>query len=471
MGQQPTRFRQTILDLSPLSEVLRQNWLIDGSQMFTFLCDRGLADYGVRERFEAIIKELFADVPAPDGAGEFHPFRFYTVFRAIQNSAGTMVSSPADGESIDLAVLLEPIYWPEITYRRAIDVGEDEYLRLLGEYKGHLLPLLQQEDSNRWKSHHQSLLRIAARLDSNRELYLLLRLSGWDQRKTLTGKVSAALWIRHIAEVIRRGFEEVQGGLWPEEDGAFDRLRTRLLGSERLLDNRTLSRRHVARRFELFSGSAIRWYVEGPTEYYAACQALDDPALYGVEIVNLAGRIEKDKDNIALNMKEWLQEDNRLKRFSMISFDADVRQNVKTIEALSNLVVGSIFPHRPDFEFANFTLQELIHIAAELDKAEGFDGDVLQSADWTGIDAGKAFEKSYFAISKRGRALKGEKWGRALARYAEEKPNKSDGVERPFAASLRHAVLAQYSNYDHHKDSFTIDPKTLRTEPRESPGQ
>jgi hypothetical protein len=200
-------------------------------------------------------------------------------------------------------------------------------------------------------------------------------------------------------------------------------------------------------------------------------ETLGDPALYGVELVNLAGRIEKDKDNIALNMKEWLQEDNRLKRFSMISFDADVRQNVKTIEALSNLVVGSILPHKPDFEFANFTLQELIHVAAELDRAEGFDSDVLQDADWTGIDTGKAFEKRYLAISNRGRALKGEKWGRALARYAEEKPNRSDGVERPFTASLRHAVLAQTSNYDHHKDSFMIDPKTFRTGPRESPRQ
>lgn len=142
MGQQPTRFRQTILDLSHSSEVIRQNRLIDKVQMFTFLCDRGLADWSVRERFEAITKELFADMPGPDGAGEFHPFRFYTVFRALENSANTVGDSSADGEIIDLAVLLEPIYWPDITYRRTTNVGEDEYSRLLDEYKGYLLPLL-----------------------------------------------------------------------------------------------------------------------------------------------------------------------------------------------------------------------------------------------------------------------------------------------------------------------------------------
>ena len=132
-------------------------------------------------------------------------------------------------------------------------------------------------------------------------------------------------------------------------------------------------------------------YIEGPTEYYAALEALGGPALYGVELVNLAGRIERDKDNIALNMREWLQEDSRLKRFSIISFDADVRQSIKTIEGLSNFVVGFVFAHKPDVEFANFTLQELVDVAVELDRTEGFETDGLQNADWTGIDSGRGF--------------------------------------------------------------------------------
>ena len=471
MRQRPTRFRQAILELTPLSERLRQVGLVDKSQLFAFLCDLGFADYGMGDRYEALLKELFGDSPGPDGPDEFHPFRFYTVLRALQESSGGPLDPDEDDEIIDLAILLEPIFWPEITYRNTSSLGGDEYWRLLDEYNKHVSALLQQEDINKWKRRHENLLRIAARVDSNRELYLLLRLSGWDQRSKLTGRVSAALWIRHIAEAIRRGFEKAHGLLWPEEDGAFDRLRSQLLGSERLLDEFALSRRHIARRFELFSGSAIRWYVEGLTEYYAVLEALDNPALFGVEIVNLAGRIERDKDNIALNMKAWIEEDIRLRRFSIISFDADVRQNVKTIGSLSSLVVGSIFAHKPDFEFANFTLDELVHVAAELDKTEGFGSDALRSGDWAGIGTGKAFEKRYLAASKRGRALKGEKWGQALARYAEERPNRPDGAERPFSVSLRHAVLAQSSNWDHHKDSFVIDPKTFRSEPRKDPEQ
>jgi len=448
----------------PLAENLRQLDLVDKSQMFALLCDRGLADYDIRERVEAVLKEWLPDSPDADNTGEFHPFRFYTAFRALQRSDSMATSD--DDESIDLAVLLEPIYWPDITYRRTGNLSEGGYQQLSAEHKKHLLQLLRQEDTNKWKSRHQSLLRVAARIDSNRELYLLLRLSGWDQRNKLAGKISAALWIRHVAEVIRRGFEEAHGELWPEEDEAFNKLRSRLLGSERLLDVPALSRRHLARRFELFSGSAIRWYIDGPTEYFAILEVLGDPALYGVEIVNLAGRIEKDKDNIALSMKEWLQEDNRLRRFSMISFDADVRQNVKTISALSSLVIGSVFAHKPDFEFANFTLEELVHVAADLDRTEGFDSDDLRNADWAGIDTGKAFEHKYLATSQRRRPLKGEKWGRSLARYAEEKPNRSDGPERQFTASLRHAVLAQSSNYDHHKDSVVINSNTFQAESR-----
>ena len=252
MKQQPSRFRQTILKLTALSEQLRQVDLVDKSQLFTFLCDRGLAQYGMGDRFEARLKELFGDSPSPDGTDEFHPFRFFTMFRALQNRSGSTRSPSAEDESIDLAVLLEPIYWPEITYRKTGNLAADEYWRLLDDYKRPVSALLQQEDGNDWKPRHEKLLRIAARLDSNQELYLLLRLSGWDQRKKLTGSVSAALWIRHIAEVIRRGFEEAHGARWPEEDGIFGRLRSRLLGSERLLDQPALSRRHVARRFELW---------------------------------------------------------------------------------------------------------------------------------------------------------------------------------------------------------------------------
>src|ERR1017187_8344075 len=134
MRQRPTRFRQAILELTPLSERLRQVGLVVKRQLFAFLGDLGLVDYGMGDRYEALLKELYGDSPSPDGTDEFHPFRFYTVFRALQKSSAVTLSPSAEDESTDLAILLEPIYWREITYRNTSSLGADEYLRLLGEY-------------------------------------------------------------------------------------------------------------------------------------------------------------------------------------------------------------------------------------------------------------------------------------------------------------------------------------------------
>lgn len=91
---------------------------------------------------EAIVDEWVSDSPKLDGVREFHPFRFYTAFRGLQ--ASQLIAPDDENESIDLAILLEPIYRPDITYRRTGNLSEGEYQRLRAEYKKHLLPLLRQ---------------------------------------------------------------------------------------------------------------------------------------------------------------------------------------------------------------------------------------------------------------------------------------------------------------------------------------
>jgi len=39
----------------------------------------------------------------------------------------------------------------------------------------------------------------------------------WEQRERLKGRLSGALWLRHLAELIRRGFEDAFDERWPEE--------------------------------------------------------------------------------------------------------------------------------------------------------------------------------------------------------------------------------------------------------------
>jgi hypothetical protein len=103
------------------------------------------------------------------------------------------------------------------------------------------------------------------------------------------------------------------------------------------------------------------------------------------------------------------------------------------VEDLS--VVGHIAAHKPDFEIANFAPVELAEIAAGLDEAHGFSGTALRSADWSDVTSAGTFEAQYRKISLRMRgALKGEEWGRALARHADAHPNP---MSRPTTARNR----------------------------------
>jgi hypothetical protein len=288
----------------------------------------------------------------------------------------------------------------------------------------------------------------------------------WSKREELTGNISGALWIRHIAEVIRRAFEDAcQGLLWPEEyDAGGNRppeTNSRRFGSERPTDNIFKAKPHLAYTFGLFTGSAVRWYVEGDTEYYALRQAFPDPAAFGIETVNL--RANFSGGSVPLRLTDLLQEDIRQRRFSMISFDGDRKDHEKVIKALAKNVVGHIAFHKPDFEFANFDLEELVEIAARMDdRFEGISGDVVRKADWTGIGSAKTFEERYVEVSERKPgSLKGELWGKALAAYALENPSRKNGSERTFCKQLRAAEYAWNSKYEDHKARFEIDPNTL----------
>ena len=104
----------------------------------------------------------------------------------------------------------------------------------------------------------------------------------------------------------------------------------------------------------------------------------------------------------------------------------------------------------PDFEFANFTFQELVEVAAGIDEANGSSGEAVRNGDWTGIVNGRAFEERYKEISaRRPRALKGKAWGEALATYADKHRNRPDnGSERLFVREIQAALQSRIAHYD-----------------------
>lgn len=235
----------------------------------------------------------------------------------------------------DLSILLEPIYWPKIVGHLRGSLGGDNQKRQSARYRLKVLKLVRSLDPGVWKKVHEGLRIDAAGMDQNGQLYALLRLSLWEQRERLHGQISGALWIRHMAEVIRRGFEEAHETQWEEEDQSFGYYaaggRVRIFGSERPFDDPMHAKPFLAYRFGLFTGSAVRWYVGGDTEYYACLQILEEPSRLGVELVNLRGEIANEKRNGARKLEDALKEDLALRRFTVISFDRDVEANKRAI--------------------------------------------------------------------------------------------------------------------------------------------
>jgi hypothetical protein len=371
---------------------------------------------------------------------------------------------------VDLAVLLEPVYWPRITGQVHLPIADEErFNAAMEQYRAKVLKLAETLDPEPWQKVHESLRLEAHRMEPNDELYLMLRLADWKKRERLSGALSGSLWLRHMAEVLRRAFEEAHGELWSEEDHAAAWWRpggrTRSYGTERPLDDEALSRPYLAWEHGLLTGSVVRWYVEGPTEYFAILEILAEPFKAGIELVNLDGTIATEKGNAPLRLKTWLAEDRRFRRFSMISFDCDVKANVRAIrrQVEQDNIVGVIFAHEPDFEFANFSIEELVEIAAGIDEEEGYSGEAVRVAHWSGIQGAGAFESRYRQLSARKpRGLRGEAWGRALATYAGAHPQRSgDGTDRPLVSAILAALRSRIWNYDYSRDHFRFDPKTF----------
>lgn len=118
----------------------------------------------------------------------FHRFRIYPLQLILretfssppqprEESEAQSLIEKAEGwnATVDLAYLLEPVYWPEIVAYRSFAGNEQEHRVELDSYKAHVLRLVEQLDVEEWCRAHRLLRITAARMDDNPELYLLLR--------------------------------------------------------------------------------------------------------------------------------------------------------------------------------------------------------------------------------------------------------------------------------------------------------
>jgi hypothetical protein len=450
-------------------EDLIQNKILDESDFLSFLKDLNIPNS--KEFDENINEFLKAGWISKDGEGgsrrpRFHPFRVYSAYIILKyKKFSDLVKNEISTVAllVNLAILLEPIYWPGITYSASC-IDEETYRKTLSEYREKIFEIVKNFDEKEWREIHAKIRRDAEFLDENSEIYLLLRASNWNVRKNLKGKIGAALWLRHIAEVIRRAFEENHNVEWLEEDqsgGVWPvGFRARQYGFDRPLDEIQKSQSYFILNLGIFSGTVVRWYVEGDTEYYSIEYALQDRSGLGIELVNMYGNIKTGKNNVALRLENLLKEDKIHRRFSMISFDLDVEENKKFIrrQVNENNIVGYIVSQKPDFELSNFSVNELVEVAAKIDRKENYDAENLFRFDWSSVKSGSDFEKAYRKASLRGGSLKGEVWGRELAEHAFRYPKRNDnGEERPFIRAMRASYQAAKARYDFQEKTIGFD--------------
>ncbi|MEK9502586.1 hypothetical protein [Gaopeijia maritima] len=481
---------------------LFQNDLLDESGLIRFVRSRGIRINGTTRGDPSLLCEaglLRRDGVDPSGQSLFHPFRIYAVYRVLKActirpapSASLdrerlpelldwipellpsleVVSTIAEvaNEVCDLLILLEPAYWPNVAgvFRWPGLADKEDHRGRAAGHREDVVRLVADLDHDKWRRVHEDMRLEAAELEGNHTLYLLLRLAPWEVRNRLEGQIGGALWIRHMAEVLRRAFEEATNGEWPEEDEAFGSwpagARVDLYGSDRPLDRPLASKPYLAREFGLFTGSVVRWYVEGATEVGAVEEILPDASIAGIELVDLRGNFEDERGNVAMNLGDALLQDLALRRFSIISFDLDVPASVRSIrrQIEQDRIVGFLAAHDPDFEFANFTIDELVEVASAMDERAGFDAAPLRSANWDRVVSGRSFEEEYLRLSaRRPRSLKGREWGRVLARYAVQQPRLADGTERPLIRALTAALRSRIAAYDHQRERFRFDPDSF----------
>jgi hypothetical protein len=426
----------------------------------------------------------------------FHPFRCYVLYhidRVFQlNIISTQYLLDADGfnilfqQSIDfwnkwtgddqtlelfyywnyitfIANLLEPLVYG-VLYQKIVLThrSREKTEQVLEQYYREIKKILQALPREKLEYYLKEICFDSNGLDRNNDLHLIIRLMPKEQREKLKGHIAGAILFKEMVEVYRRCLEEVYSVELPEEDECGFATRNRALkfelqGSHRLLDGDRLVANQFLRKIGLDYGVRVNVYVEGYTEYYAILSQFEKDSY--VNVINLKGAFVESKGK-GLSFRESLKNDLKSKIFSIIVFDKDVSDNYRVVKraAENDEIVGRFFVSMPDFEFGNFSSEELLTVAYEVGLKVNIDlpnyEEMFEKIKT--VNSGDAFKKVLSQISPElGRLIKGKEWGYALADYVARQ-----GGEGPMIDLFRTIYQCRDASYELTKSRFDLDPVT-----------
>jgi hypothetical protein len=410
----------------------------------------------------------------------FHPFRAYTIYRLTQ--APTLLIGPEAWQQASdwnltaaLAIATEPFCLPYILGTVRLPGGQDDETRnrLVAEHWSGVSAWYAELGLDRVEKLRQEVCIAAELQDPNKRIHTLIRLAGSDLMLKARGALGGSLMLLLMAEILRRGAENVFGVQLPEEDEkgfgiTFADAKKEIYGSVRVLDDKR-ARNQFIRSLGLASGPRVRWYVEGWTEYYALSSLLgQNPA---IDLVNLKGNVVQ-RGGKGVSFRESLESDVKTEIFSFISLDGDVPDNVRVVQqaAVDDLITGMFMISQPDFEYGNFSHEELEEVLwgiAVKAGAQEADRVVLHEAI-QGMSSAKALLKAAErALSTLNTVSKGREWGEDLIWFAMAHPMMLDSdahpIERPINWAIGAALRSLRVNFQRHRAKWTVDPETGRS--------
>ncbi len=435
----------------------------------------------------------------------FHPFRLYVlyhidrVFRSHTTSTqylldpeGLLRLAKRDIDSLnrwtsgkefaerfehwnrtaELAIVLEPITYTAVFHamRWRFPDSQDSLQAKLQERREKIRQFLSEASRKQINEIRAELCWNADVLDENKLVHVLLRLMSRHERLNLRSALGGCMQFLCMAEIIRRAAEDALGQDLPEEDelgfghwmvGA----RRSIYGSERVLDSSRETRREFLTSMGLDYGVKVRCYVEGDTELGALVSAVGEVG--GTEFVNLRGQVVERRGK-GLSFAASLKNDRKSHIFSVVVLDGDRDDYVRAVKkaATDETFFGRFFISTPDFEFANFTLTELINIL--LDFASREHDQVPARGEIMSLVAGAKSGKQFFdALKQTGlqELGKSEAWGVALMNYALQhhdlpQDHKKAGHNRPVIEVARLLVNARDVGYLQSLETYKVDPDT-----------
>jgi len=294
------------------------------------------------------------------------------------------------------------------------------------------------------------------------------------ERERIKGSLGAAMKFLDMAESIRRASERLLKTELAEEDEIgpgqwMHGARKMLYGHERVFDAPRKDLRDFLGILGLDFGVKVRCYVEGETEFGAFRYAIGADGLCSV--VNLKGNVVQ-RSGKGMAFTDSLAEDVRDRVISVIVVDRDREDVVRAVKkaASEKRIHGRFYLSSPDFELANFNIEELLRIAIATALACNFDDEevsnrlVKELPIVSKAKSAKEFMRLLPSELKDG-VTKGETWGEALMKYAIAHPkfpagDSRAGKEREIFDAARVLVRAQDVGYLRSVDMEELDPET-----------